>query len=317
MPPSFWEVQASNVRKTFVIIFLYLVLLVFLGFMLDVFVWEYYIPVMTSLALIIGLIQTLFAYYSGDRMILTSMMARPVNLEDLKEQQLDNVVQEMAIASGLPPPKVYVIPEMSPNAFATGRDEQHSSIAVTEGLLENLNREELQGVIGHEIAHIRNRDILVMMVIAALVGAIILLADWSRRTLYYSRSSRRSFRDRGGRGAGALLLIFLVLMVIAPLIARLMALMVSRAREYMADAGSAEFTRNPLALANALEKIANHPDTRVDRATYSTAHLFISDPLRHSLNNWENWFAELWSTHPPIQKRIRLLKEMAYVQSSQ
>ncbi|MFN4181756.1 MAG: M48 family metallopeptidase [bacterium] len=312
---SFWEVQASNVRKTIVLILLYLVILAFIGGFLDIFLWGKYVPIMTILAVVIGLLQSAVAYYSGDKIILASLGARPADPAVLKEQQLLNVVQEMAIASGLPPPRVYIIPEMSPNAFASGRDEHHSVIAVTEGLLDVVNREELQGVIGHEIAHIRNRDILLMMFISVLVGAITLLSDWSRRTLYYSRPRASGGRSsaRGGKIGVIFALIAIILIILAPLLSRLMALMVSRAREYLADAGSAEFTRNPLALASALEKIASHPDTRVDRATYSTAHLFISDPLRTFLNDQESWFAEMWSTHPPIAKRIRLLREMAYI----
>ncbi|MHA2609684.1 MAG: M48 family metallopeptidase [bacterium JZ-2024 1] len=315
---SFWEVQASNVRKTFLVIVLYLILLALLGFSLDGYLLESHFPIMTFFALFFGIFQSFAVYYSGEKMILASLHARPADPSDFKEQQLLHVVQEMAIASGLPPPRVYVIPEMSPNAFASGRDENHSVIAVTEGLLDVLNREELQGVIGHEMAHIRNRDILLMMFIAALVGAINLLSDWSRRTVYYGGGAKSGSSRRGGKasGGGLFAALILLLIILAPILSRLMALFVSRAREYLADSGSAEFTRNPLALASALEKIATHPDKRVDRATYSTAHLFISDPLRTSLNERESWFAELWSTHPPLAKRIRLLREMAYVQTT-
>ncbi|HOL50351.1 MAG TPA: M48 family metallopeptidase, partial [bacterium] len=242
--------------------------------------------------------------------------ARSPDVSNFKEQQLVNVVQEMSIAAGIKAPEVYVMEEASPNAFATGRDANHASVCVTTGLLDSMNREELQGVIAHELGHIRNRDILTMTVIAAITGAIVLLSEWARRSMFYSGSysgrARRS--DKSSSSSGLLLLAILIITIIAPLIARLMALAVSRAREYMADAASAEFTRNPLALASALGKISTHYDKVVDRASVGTAHLFISAPRNSKLNNSESTFAEMFSTHPPIEKRIAILKHMAGVE---
>jgi len=306
---DFFEQQRYNQRKTFFIIFLFIGFLGVIGYGFDYFFIGEDFPYATFFALFIGTINALFSYYLGDQMVLGSVGARPANPSKFKEQQLINIVNEMALASGIPTPKVWVMEETSPNAFATGRDERHASICVTTGLLDTMNREELQGVIGHEIGHIRNRDILTMTIVSALVGAVVLLSDWARRTFFYS-GGRGSRRDRKGSG-GIILLIVLILIIIAPIIARIMAMAISRAREYMADAASAEFTRNPLALASALEKIQSHYDKVVDRATDGTAHLFISDPKGRKLTSKEGFFANLLSTHPPIQRRIMLLKEMA------
>jgi heat shock protein HtpX len=221
----------------------------------------------------------------------------------------------MAIASGLPAPQAYVIPDPDPNAFATGKDPAHASIAVTEGLLDRLSRDELQGVVAHEMAHIRNLDIRLMTVVAALVGAILLLSDWAMRSMRFGGMGRgRSRRDKDG-GGGALAIVLLVIwvlaIILAPLVGRLLALAVSREREYLADATGAELTRNPLGLARALEKIegVHGPTSAIKRGT---AHLCIADPLGLKIDNREGRWANLWATHPPMAKRIALLKQMAY-----
>ncbi|MDQ5871713.1 MAG: M48 family metallopeptidase [Acidobacteriota bacterium] len=227
---------------------------------------------------------------------------------------LDNVVEEMAIAGGLPKPAVYLIPDPDPNAFATGRGPEKSSIAVTAGLLDALNREELQAVVAHEMAHVKNYDVRLMTVVAALVGSVLLISDWGRRGLQFGGGRRRSSRDGGG-GGGALLVAFLVLwiisLVLAPLIARLVAMAVSREREYLADASGSELTRNPLALASALEKIdaAKAPTPSIKQGV---AHLCIADPRGRAVNEREGRLATLFATHPPIAKRIALLQELGY-----
>ncbi len=309
MKIDFFEQQRYNQRKTFLIILLFIAFLGIVGYGFDYFYIGGDFPYATIFALFIGTANALFSYYLGDQMVLGSVGARPADPSRFKEKQLINIVKEMSLASGIPEPKVWIMEEASPNAFATGRDERHSSLCVTTGLLDTMNREELQGVIGHEIGHIRNRDILTMTIVSALVGAIVLLSDWARRTFFYSGGrSRRGKKDAGG---GLILLLLLILIIIAPILARIMAMAISRAREYMADAASAEFTRNPLALASALEKIKNHYDKVVDRATDGTAHLFISDPKGRKLTSKEGFFANLLSTHPPIERRIMLLKQMA------
>jgi heat shock protein HtpX len=262
----------------------------------------------TVLAIIIASISILGAYYHGDKLVLASSNARPINYADLKEKQFYDIVEEVKIASGLPMPKVYIIPDADPNAFATGRDPEHSSIAITQGLLDKLNREELQGVVSHEMSHIRNYDIRLMMIIAALVGAIVLLADLSARAM---RSIGRS-RGKAKGGAIIFFLIWLLFMILAPILAQLMAMAVSRRREYLADASGAELIRNPIALANALEKIENavEPTKSIKRGV---AHLCIADPSGKSFTNKEGFIADLMATHPPMQKRIQALKEMAYL----
>ena len=219
----------------------------------------------------------------------------------------------MALASGLPMPKVYVIPDPAPNAFATGRDPQHAVIGVTEGLLQTMNREELQAVIAHEMGHVKNQDILLMTVVTVLVGTIVLLSDWALRVWRFG--GMRPRRDSKSKGQNPLILLLIVLLVLlAPLLSRIIAMMVSRQREYLADTSSAEFTRNPAALASALEKIGK-ASSPVMTAHKGTAHLFISDPLHRELDNKEGLVADVLSTHPPIEKRIERLKRMAYMSS--
>jgi heat shock protein HtpX len=233
----------------------------------------------------------------------------------LRFRQFENVVDEMAIASGLPRPQAWIISDSDPNAFATGRDPDHASIAVTEGLLRALSREELQGVVAHEMAHIRNYDIRLMTVVAALVGAMLLLADWSTRVMRFGGGRRRGSSRRDGKDGGAIVVVFIVIgmlaIVLAPVIGRLLALAVSRRREYLADATGAELTRNPLGLARALEKIEAHvaPTPAIKRGS---AHLCIADPLGLRIDNREGWWANLWATHPPMARRIAALKAMGY-----
>jgi heat shock protein HtpX len=218
----------------------------------------------------------------------------------------------MAIASGMPKPSVYVIPDEDPNAFATGKNPQNSSIAVTQGLLNTLSREELQGVVAHEMSHVKNLDIRLMTIVAALFGAVLLLADWARRSLWYGGGSRRRRSSGSGGGlAPILLLVWIIGIILAPLVGQLMAMAVSRKREYLADASGAELTRNPLGLASALRKLENasSPTASIKRGA---AHLCIVDPLGRNINSKEGLTAELFGTHPPIEKRILALHAMAY-----
>src|SRR3989338_1120681 len=224
-----------------------------------------YLPIGSLAALGVGSVSALASYYGGDRAVLAATGARKLvdvaqsasEADKLKLRQLENVVDEMTIAAGLPRPRVYIVPAADPNAFATGRDPEHASIAVPPGLIETLEREELQGVVAHEMSHVRNLDVRVMTIVAALVGAVALLSDWARHGMRWGRGGgRRGGRDRGGGAAGVIFfVIWLVAILVAPLVAQLLAMMVSRRREYLADASGAELTRNPLGLARALEKI--------------------------------------------------------------
>lgn len=310
MKIDFFEQQRRNKKKTIFLIFLFILLISILGFGFDLLYLGAKFPILTIIALLFASIQSLFSYYNGDKIVLASLSARKPNFDVLREKQYLNIIHEMSIASGLPVPKAYIIEEASPNAFATGRDEIHSSIAVTTGLLETMTREELQGVIAHEIGHIKNRDILTMTIVSALFGVVVLLSDWGRRYLFYGGQIKGKRRSRG---SGILIIIVLILIIISPIIARIIAMAISRSREYIADAASAQFTRNPLALASALEKISKHYDKVVDKATQGTAHLFIADPLNKALGKREGKIADLFATHPPIWNRIRILKQMANV----
>ena len=262
-----------------------------------------------------------YAYRMGPRKVLWATGARElIDPQDAQERQLVNVVDEMTIAAGLPRPKIWIVPDDDPNAFATGHEPQDSHVAVTRGLLAVCNRDELQGVIGHEFGHIKNLDVRLMTTLAALVGAVVLISDGIGRGLGRGRFGGRS--GGGGRGGGkkgggalALIVILLVLWLIswmlAPSITRLLALGVSRRREYLADAMSAQFTRNPLALASALEKI-EAAGARTKAIKRGAAHLCIVDPLGHRLTNREGWLADRLATHPPMSKRIARLKGMGY-----
>lgn len=305
--------QKNNRRATAYLITGFIVLITFLGLGVDVFYlgFDSGIPVATSFALAFSTANGLFSFYKGDLLILASLRAVPIDFNDPDHKRLHNVVTEMAIASGLPMPEIYVIMDPAPNAFATGRDPEHAVLGVTQGLLTTMNREELQGVVAHEMGHIRNYDIRIMMVVTVLLGTIVLLSDWARRTMRYGGviGSRRRGKDKGGNVV--VLILFLILIILAPIISRLMALAVSRYREYLADSTAAEFTRNPLGLASALEKISQ-ATSPLKNAHRGTAHLFISDPIHRNIDNKEGFLADALSTHPPIEKRIERLKRMAY-----
>jgi heat shock protein HtpX len=314
---NLFEQQKKNLRRTTGILAGFVAFLVFLGIGADFFLYGSgagpAFPVATIGAFLFGAGSSLWALKAGDRAVLESANAVAVDRNDPQQRVLDNVVEEMAIAGGLPKPAVYVLPDRDPNAFATGSGPEKSSVAVTAGLLEALNREELQAVVSHEMAHVKNYDIRLMTVVAALVGSVLLISDWGRRGMRWGGGRRRSSRDGGG--GGAVMLVFFVLwilsLVLAPLIARLVAMAVSREREYLADASGSELTRNPGALASALEKIdaAKEPTPSIKQGV---AHLCIADPRGRLLNEREGGFADLFATHPPIAKRIALLREMAY-----
>jgi heat shock protein HtpX len=240
-----------------------------------------------------------------------------------EQKQLTNVVEEMAIASGLPRPKIWIIPDDDPNAFATGRDAASASIALTQGLLGKLSRDELQGVVAHEMAHIRNLDVRLMTLLAGMVGAIALMSDGMGRMLRGGtrvRGGRSSGGGRrsGGKGGNPLAIIILVLwlltLVIAPIVSRLLAMAVSRKREYLADATGAQFTRNPMALATALEKLEGAA-AATRSITQGAAHLCIVDPAPSALSSKEGFLADVLVSHPPIRQRIIRLKGMAYQQA--
>ena len=318
-PTNIYDQQRRNLSRTRLFMAGFVLFLAFLGIGADAFLYGSGgtpgFPICTLAALLVGGFSAWWSVKGGDQMVLESASARPIDLNDPRQRMLDNVVEEMAIAGGVPKPKVYLVPDRDPNAFATGPSPDKASIAVTSGLLEALNREELQGVIGHEMSHVRNYDTRLMTVVSALAGAILLLSDWARRGLWWGGGRRD--RGRDGDGGGALGILFfalwLISIILAPIIAQIVAMAVSREREYLADASGAELTRNPLGLASALEKIdaAVEPTASIKQGI---AHLCIADPRGRKLNESEGAFANLFGTHPPIAKRVALLKEMGYRQ---
>jgi heat shock protein HtpX len=251
---------------------------------------------------VVAIAWSLIGYYTGDKMVLAVSGARRVTHAD--EPRLYNVVEEMTIAAGLAqPPAVYVIEDEALNAFATGRDPAHSAVAVTRGLLERLDREQLQGVVAHEISHIRNYDIRFATLVGILVGIIALVADLFLRSTFFGMGRRRGGDSSGG---GPMMLVALALAILAPLAAAGVQFAISRRREYLADASGVELTRNPLGLARALHVIAG--DTgRLESANRATAHLYIANPLRRQHTG------ALFATHPPVDERIAVLLKMAHV----
>ncbi len=260
--------------------------------------------VTTAIAAGIGLLLGLGTYFAGDRIVLTASGAKEV--DEVSAPQLMNVVREIALAANVPMPKVYTIDDSAPNAFATGRDPKHASIAVTTGLLDKLDREELQGVIAHELAHVRNLDIRFSLIVGVMVGSIALLSDFFLRFSFFG-GHRRSSRDRdGGGGLQAIMIVVaIVLAVVAPIAARMVQLAVSRQREYLADASSVELTRNPYGLERALAKISGDREV-LEVANRATQHLYFTNPIK----KFEDRASGLFTTHPPIVERINRIREL-------
>lgn len=253
------------------------------------------------LAVIVSMGMAAVGYYSSDKIVLAISRARPVTKDEYP--YLYNVVEGLAIAAGLPAPRCYVIDDTAPNAFATGRNPQHAVICVTTGILEKLNRVELEGVIAHEMSHIKNYDVRLQTVVVVMAGVVVLLSDWMLRSFLWG-GRRRGSRERGGAGA-ILIVVGLVLAALSPLIATIIQLAVSRKREFLADASGAMLTRYPAGLASALRKISADTDP-LEAANKATAHLYIVNPLK----NIKGAVNKLFSTHPPIEERIAALEKM-------
>jgi len=290
-----YQAISSNRVKSVVVLLVFVIILVALGYVFGEYTG---IRELTPVALVFALISVLTSYYYSDSIVLGISRARPARKEDYPE--LYNDVEGLAIAAGLPMPRIYTIDDTAPNAFATGRDPQHAVIAVTTGLLQKLDRQELEGVIGHEMSHIKGYDIRFMTIVAVLVGTIALLSDWMRRIAWFGGG--RSRRDSGG---GIIALLGLVLAIVAPVIALLMQMALSRTREYLADAQGAMLTRYPDGLARALEKLAADREP-LEVANKATAHLYIVNPLTEHKGMVNN----LFDTHPPITERVRRLRAM-------
>ncbi|MGD0863022.1 MAG: M48 family metalloprotease [Candidatus Limnocylindrales bacterium] len=309
MTTTFYSEESANRRKSVLLALLVIAFLAVFGFVIG-FSIGYgsgdevaFGIVALAIAVGIGTISALFSYYGGDKLVLSSSHAREISPQ--QAPALYDVINEMAIAAGVPMPKVYIIDDPSPNAFATGRDPQHSSVAVTSGLLQKMTREELQGVLGHEMSHVRNYDIRFTLIVGVMVGSLALLAGFFLRyTFWFGGGRRGNSREGGGGLAIVLLLVGLVMAAVSYFFGALVQMAVSRQREYLADASSVELTRNPHGLESALAKLAsdNEPLHSVNGATQ---HLYIVNPLKKLGGG-----SALFSTHPPIVDRINRLRQL-------
>ncbi len=297
---SLYTQQSSNIRKTWVLVTLFFVVVIGIGW---IFSQAYGNPGILYFAVIFSVVMNVLAYWFSDKMVLGMAKAEPVTRESARE--LYNIVENLCITAGLPVPKIYIIHEPAPNAFATGRDPKHAAVAVTDGLLQRLDRSELEGVLAHELSHIGNRDMLVSTVVIVLVGFISILSDMFMRSLYWGGMRRRSNNQGGG---GLIMLLAIIASILAPIAAMLMQLAISRKREFLADASGAILTRYPEGLANALRKISRDP-TPLRAANNTTAHLFFDDPFDYEGKPKQRtpWLHKLFMTHPPVQERVAAL----------
>jgi heat shock protein HtpX len=298
---NLWVQADSNKRRSAFLVFFFVIIVIALGWL---FSYVYNSPLILVIAVVVALTQSLIGYYSGDKIILATSGAREIIKKDNPE--LWNIVENISITSGLPMPKVYIIPEVAPNAFATGRDPEHASIAVTTGLLERLNKNELAGVIAHEMSHVGNFDIRLMTITAVLVGVIAVVSDLFLRSRFFGFG-----RSRDDNNSGQLMAIVgIIAAILAPIVAMLIQLAISRKREFLADADGALLTRYPDGLASALEKISQYSEP-VEHVSSATAHLYISNPLGGEDEKEQSFFAKIFATHPPIKERIKALRDMS------
>ena len=287
--------KEKNIRKTWFLFTIFLLIVIGLGYYLS---WYYNSSGILYFAVFFSIFQSILSYWFSHKIVLSMTGAKEASREANRE--LWNIVENLSITAGLPMPKLYIINDSVPNAFATGRDHKHAVVAVTTGLINILDKTEMEGVIAHELSHIGNRDMLVSTVVVVLVGFITLLSDMFLRAQIFSGGGNRE-RSGGGQVQGILMIVGLVLMILSPIIATLIQLSISRKREYLADASGALLTRYPEGLASALEKINAHSG-KMKKANHATAHLFISNPFGSKIRG-------LFSTHPPVEKRIEALRK--------
>jgi heat shock protein HtpX len=293
---------SANKATSLVLVFLFIFLISGLGLVIGFYIDVPWFGLVIAAIIAVGM--SLFTFFEGDSAVLSLSKAHEADRK--RYPHYVNTVEGLAIAAGLPTPKAYVIEEESINAFATGRDPKHASIAVTTGALKKLNRIELEGVIGHEMSHIKNYDIRMMMLVAVLIGVTALLSDMIFRMFWFGGAGKSRDRNGGGSAVIVIMLVGVVLAIISPIIAQVIRFSISRRREYLADADGALLTRHPKGLADALEKIKNDSDKIVDTANKATAHLYIENPLRKE----KSWLNNMFNTHPPIDERIAALRKM-------
>ncbi len=298
---TFYDQIESNKRKSAFFLAFFLIIVIALGWLFSV---AFNSPAILYIAVAISLVQALVSYYSGDKIALAVSGAREINKKD--SPRLWNKVENLSITAGMPMPKVYIIDEPVPNAFATGRDPKHASIAVTSGLLDNLTDQELSGVIAHELSHIKNYDIRLMMIVVVLAGVIAILSNIFLRSRIFGFGNRDDNNSGGGQMQAIMLVIAIVAAILAPIAGTLIQLSISRKREFLADSSGVELTRYPEGLASALEKISTFRQP-MKHANGATAHLYIANPLGKK----QSYFSKIFSTHPPIDERIAILRKMA------
>ena len=294
--------KSSNVRKTWLLFTVFLIVVIGIGW---VFSRIYANPSILYFAVIFSVLMNVIAYWYSDKIVLK--MARAIPIEHKSAPELYHIVENLSITAGLPMPKIYLIRENQPNAFATGRNPKHAVVAVTEGLLEKLDRSELEGVLAHELSHVGNRDMLLSTVVVVLVGFISIISDMFLRSAFWGGLGRRDDRE-GGQAGAILMIVGIALSILAPIAAMLIQLAISRKREFLADASGALLTRYPEGLASALEKISSD-STPMRIANNTTAHLWLDDPFKGQKKT--SWLRKLFMTHPPVEERIKCLREMS------
>ncbi len=293
----------SNVRKTWLLLGFFFIFIIFLGW---IFSFYFQTNLILIFAVLVSIGMSFFSYWYSDKIVLSMTHARQIQKNDNPE--LFRLVENLSITAGLPIPRIYIIQEPAPNAFATGRDAEHAVVAVTTGLLERLERVELEGVIAHELSHIGNRDMLVSTVTVVLVGTVVLISDIFLRSLFWgSLMGGRRSRSGGGQASGFIIVLAIIAAILAPIAATMLRLAVSRKREFLADASGALLTRHPEGLARALEKIAADPN-ELRAANNATAHLYFENPFKGK--HAKSWFTKLFMTHPPVEKRIKALRSL-------
>ena len=300
---TLYNQKDSNIKKTWLLFTIFLIVVISIGWF---FGRVYNNPSILYFAVIFSIAMNIIAYWFSDKIVLKMSHAVPVEKKDNPE--LYNIVENLAITAGLPLPKIYIVNEEAPNAFATGRNPKHAVVAVTRGLLNRLNKNELEGVIAHELSHIGNRDMLLSTAVVVLVGFISILSDMFLRSMFFG--GRRNDKEGGGQIQAILMVVGIALAILAPIAATLMQLAISRKREFLADASGVLLTRYPEGLAAALEKIANNP-TPLLVARNTTSHLWFDDPFTHGIGDGKksvSWLHKLFMTHPPVEERIKALR---------
>ncbi|MBU3905611.1 M48 family metallopeptidase [Patescibacteria group bacterium] len=309
--PTLYTHSDSNKRKTWLLLSVFFMSIILIGY---VFSYAMESSAILYFAVIFSVVSSFISYWWSDKIVLKMSNAKLIKFEENKE--LYRIVENLCITAGLPTPRIYIIQDSAPNAFATGRDPEHAVVAVTSGLLEKLDRSELEGVIAHELSHIGNRDILLATLVTVLVGVVVLLADFFRRWTFFGSHRRRSDSKGGGQLQLIMLILAIVLSILAPIFAYLMQFAISRKREFAADADGALLTRYPEGLAMALEKISADPEP-LEAANRATAHLYISSPFKKHTpypsqegNKKKGFFARAMMTHPPMEERVAALRGM-------